>query len=348
MFARGLISPGGEAGGASAVLIRELATAIPDPVAGSDRRRRPALCHDGTPLVLSIKLGRGRSDGLRLLIEPGALDRSVAEQVALSLAKLDRLIGLLSWRAAAADINTITRFVFPPDPQSIRGWWGGIWLGASVPASPDRDSEAELRVYLNLRHGDAASRWRRVIGLLSAFGEAASDAAFAGWIQCARPHALPVGLGVVLKAGIVAAIRVYVGVAQPDLSSLTALGEPISPTGQVALADLYRGFTDRFGALRSQGVTVGYDLVREDSGQPFRGIGRVKMDMCCQFVSPERQAGIGPWVEGLATEWSLDPAPLKGFMADVDASWGGSNVEFLSFGFAPDPAHITVYVKPRS
>src|SRR5690349_5514100 len=96
------------AGKVEPTLMRALTASIGATTTPAAWQRRPSLCHDGMPILLSLKLSHTRNDALRLLVEPGSLTMTVAQQIAFSLTTLDRLLGLLSWRSAAKDLNIIT------------------------------------------------------------------------------------------------------------------------------------------------------------------------------------------------------------------------------------------------
>ncbi len=272
---------------------------------------------------------------------------SVAQQIAYSLARLDHLLGVLAWRGATADINAITAQVFPPDPGATRDWWGGVWLGTSaLPSANGAILDVELRLYFNLRHGDASTRWRLLAGLVLSFGPSSFQSALENWLATWSAHAIPVGLGVVVVAGRVCAMRAYVGVKNPTLQSLFALSPTVSVTGLRALTETFGSFTDRFGPMRPQAVTVGYDFNRASSGSFLPELGRVKVDICCHLIAPELRPLLVTWITQVLSLLSLNSCSLERFLAGVHTVWSGSEVQFLSIGFAPNLDHVTVYVKP--
>ena len=331
------------AGEVEPVLTRVLAASIGAATMPQEWQRRPSLCHDGMPILLSLKLSHTRNDALRLLVEPGSLTMTVAQQIAFSLTTLDRLLGLLSWRSAAEDLNIITAAVLPADAESTREWWGGIWLGASVfPYSSGSRPPAELRIYLNLRHGDGPARWQRLAGLFSCLS---GPAFIESWLARVTLEAIPVGLGVVVVNGQVGAIRIYVA-AKSAVSTLVSLCQPISPKGEQALMESYESFVAQFGVPAAQTVTLGYDFVRDKAGDFLPRIGRVKVELYCEGVAPNHHMDVVSWVEQLLTNWSFDVCPLRNFVRDVEASWARCEIEHVSLGFAPNPDHVTVYVKP--
>jgi hypothetical protein len=341
------------ADGPGAILLGELAASIDASGAPAQWQRRPSLSFDGTPLVLSCKLAREADPALRVLVEPGHLGMTVAQQVACALTRLDGMLGRLGWRQAVAQINAIASCVFPHDAADTAHWWGGIWLGASVAACVSAGAEstgadADLRLYLNLRHGDASARWRRLRAVLAAFAQGQAIPGLPAWMSMVAEHAIPVGLGMVVSAAGVIALRVYVGVATPSLAVLTALAHSVDDAAVPELATVHDGFTDRFGPMPAQSVTAGFDFLRSRSDvQGQISIRRTKFDLCCDLIDPARRPLLLPWIRQLLADQALDAAPLATLLGDIDAIWGGSRIQFLSLGFQPRFDHLTVYVLPQ-
>lgn len=303
-------------------------------------RRRPSISDDGESVVLSWKAGYKDDEFIRVLVESGTLRMTVAEQIAYSLTRLDDLLGQLEWRRAAQAINTITKQVFPADSSMTDGWRGGIWLGAEVKTDL---SEAELRLYLNLRHGAHDDRWQRLHGLVSTFSSETIAPFLNDWVPKSSKYAIPVGLGVVLFDGSVKGIRAYVSVETPTIESIEATIAGFEGEAHHTLQLVYDSFTSRFGAMCKHGVTIGCDFI-SGAKSPYR----MKVDICCHLVPPELSIHIVPWIEELLSEWSFDPALFKEFMRDIHKFWKGSTVQFLSLGFAPQLEHATIYVKPSA
>ena len=333
--------------GVGATLIRELSASIVPSGHEATWQRRPSISFDGTPIILSQKIGRNIGEALRVLVEPGSFDMTVAQQITFSLMRLDRLLGVLGWRTAAADINSIATQVFPSDRAATSGWWGGIWLGTNVlPSVNGSLSFAELRLYLNLRHGTTAVRWRTVATLVSSFLSPSLEPLLDNWLTTVSSHAIPVGLGLVVADGRVSAIRVYVGVYSPTLESLSALSSSFCAASHRELAQAHDSFTDRFGAMRPHAATIGYDFIRDMTPHSPLTIGRVKVDICCHLVAPEERLLLASWIKQLLVAWLFEPSSLEAFLDDVHAVWTSSEIQFLSLGFTSSLDHVTVYVKP--
>ncbi len=179
-------------------ILREIAGSIVPLGDKTTWNRRPSITDDGTPVVLSWKAYRGGNNTVRVLAESGSLRMTVAEQIAYSLTKLDNVLGLLGWRNAASQINSITGHVFPADSSETLAWRGGIWLGAEVNLD---SSDAELRFYLNLRHGEADERWRKLLCIISSFSSVTINPFLCDWERAARLYAIPIGVGVFRRAG---------------------------------------------------------------------------------------------------------------------------------------------------
>jgi hypothetical protein len=333
------------------VLAQSLARSVLESGPTGQWRRRPSLCHDGTAAQLSVKMSGAdtSTDMVRLLVEPGSLRMTVAQQLSHGLTALDDLLGLLDWRSAADDINIITTSVLPADAEQTRGWWGGMWLGgefaptASVTAA--HRPPAELRIYLNLRHGDAEHRWRLVSRMFERFQQHGGAAVFSPWLSSTVRRTTPVGLGIVVMSGRVAAVRLYVAVSAVDELAIP-VGGLMDATASDALRGAYSSFTRLFGPLPSGTVTVGVDFLRDRDGEFVDRVGRVKVELSCQGVQHDRRAAVIDWTTSVLADWTLDAGPLGRFVDDMDSSWGGFDIQHISLGFAPQPVHVTVYAKP--
>lgn len=306
-------------------------------------RRRPSLTHDGTAVVYSHELA-DESPGrpFRILTEPGGTAITVAQQIDWSLHLVDMLLGVLGWRAAAADLNAIASVVFPEDPSVVNAWWGGIWLGLA--GGPGR---VELRVYMNLRHDAPGARWQRVADVLALFGDERLESPLREVVDRAGPHGTPVGLGVAIVDGCVPVLRLYVGVHRPGRAVLRALlPERFGDEG--SLVDSLDGiFTGLAGVFGSQSVTVGYDFRRDTDGVFVPDIARVKFDVSCQFLSSADGAAVLSRLAGLP-DWSAWRAPaLSRFTEDLTTCFGGFELEYVSMSMGTRPMTGTVYAKPH-
>lgn len=319
-------------------ILRELVQSVIPSGNDSLWKRRPSISDDGTPVVLSWKTSRSGDDYVRVLVESGTLSMTVAEQIAYSLTRLDYLLGILEWRGAVPGINCITEQVFPADFSSTLGWRGGIWLGAEVKTDL---SEAELRLYLNLRHGGPDERWQRLHRLVSRFSSETITPFLEEWEGMASKCAVPVGLGVVVSEARVKGIRAYISVENPTVESIEAALAGARANAHHALQAVCNSFTSRFGSMKKHGVTIGCDFLPK-AKTPHR----MKVDVCCHLVTPGRMPRLLPWLEKLLAEWSFEPMLFQDFMRDIHMFWQGSSVQFLSLGFAPELEHATIYVKP--
>jgi len=303
-------------------------------------QRRPSISDDGTAVVLSVKTGTRKDHKLRILVEPGSLRMTVAQQIAFALRSLDELLGDLGWRGAVPVINAITAKVFPDDPAATRDWRGGLWLGAEV--SPD-SSDVEVRVYLNLRHDIAEERWKRLAAIVTGFASTTIAPFLDDWTDRAHAQAIPVGIGIVIAHGHVRGLRTYIGVERPTADVLNSLCRGLSENAHSTLDTLYDTFVARFGPLSRQTVTLGYDFA-PGSRKPER----IKVDICCHLVKHPLTPQLVPWIKERLREFRFDDAHLLHFIHDVATYWPGSRVQFFSLGFTPDLEHATVYVTTSS
>lgn len=325
---------------ASAVMLDTLARSIHLSGDKTQWKRRPSISDDGMPIVLSYKADREREEHIRLLVEAGTLQMSVAQQIAYALTELDRLLGLLSWRGAAAQINTILKQVLPVDASQTARWRGGIWLGADVKID---GSEEELRLYLNLRHGSRDERWQRLVSLVTGFATDSIAPFLRAWQPKAMRFAVPVGLGIVVADGFVKGIRTYVSVETPSVTSVEAVITGFERHAHKTIASVFGRFISDFGVMPPHSVTVGFDFVPERE-TPYR----TKIDISCQSINVRQGARLARWIAAYLAQWSFDPRSFREFMDDIHRFWHGSVIQYFSLGFAPKLQHATVYVQPTS
>jgi hypothetical protein len=333
----GRVSVGAEGRMIHDALMRSIEASNP----GVEGARQPSMCHDGTPLVYSVKLGHPVPDAFRVLVEPGSLRDGVARQIAFSLTVVDQLLSRLSWHAAASDINTVTARVLPNDVEAADRCWGGIWLGASIPQSSDCDRESELRMYFNLRHGDTWTRWRRLKAILTTLAPEGEQAHAMAWVETTSTYTRPVGVALVVAKGRVRGCRIYAVTSPQALTTLVSLQQVNNGRG---ISEFCAAFERTFGLPPS--VTVGYDFENTEAGlRP--AVARTKVDLCCQLMEPARKHEIVPWIAGVLRRWNMTTVVLDRFVADLKAEWGQFDVEFVGVGVTRDTHHVTMYAKPH-
>lgn len=310
--------------------------------------RRPSLCLDNTPVVYSQSLAtmQKRQDDregmtFRLLVEPGGTGITVAKQVDVALLTADRIIQRLNWQAAISDLNGLVARVFPDDASVLQNWWGGIWLGLAVSLH-----SLQLRLYLNLRHGNAHARWQRFADVMGFLGDETLGDLLQRLASTVAPFAIPVGVGVVLSENRVAALRLYVGVYHPTQETIKSLLIDSNERKDQVVVELFESFGTLIGLSKSQSVTIGYDFFLDNHGIILPLIERVKIDVCCQFMSEDCEPELYATLSRFAQIWQLDIDPLKFFVADLVESFGGYRTEFVSFSLSGESPGITVYAKP--
>lgn len=303
--------------------------------------RAASICIDGTPVVFSVKLThQEEAPAFRVLVEPGGTGITVPQQINCSLKAADELLQIMGWQAAAEQVNRIIQHVFPANSEELENWWGGIWLGTSV-----AESHTELRMYLNLRHGNIVQRWQRVADVLTEFGDESLQPVLQKLINQTSAHAIPVGLGIVIS-NTVRGIRLYCGMHEPNEESILHC---ISGDASLVKEDIgwfCHSIVEQFGDFTRQSVTLGYDfhLDKEGNLQPL--ISRTKIDVACQrFAKAE---GFSSFLEQMVQEFKFDNRQLPAFLADLDHCFSGSDVEYISLGIDGGIDHLTVYAKPHS
>lgn len=303
--------------------------------------RAASICTDGTPVVFSVKLTREQlAPAFRVLVEPGGTGITVPQQVNCSLRAADELLQIMGWQQAAEQVNRIIHHVFPAESSELENWWGGIWLGTSI-----SESHTELRMYLNLRHGNAFRRWQRVADVLSEFSDESIAPVLEKLITQTSPHAVPVGLGIVISK-TVRGIRLYTGMQEPDEKSIL---DCISGDASLVREDVEwfcKAIHEQFGPFARQSITLGYDFHLDKSGilQPL--ISRTKIDVACQrFAKAE---GFINFLHQLVQQFQFDNSQLPSFLTDLNEHFNGCDVEYISLGIDGGIDHLTVYAKPHS
>jgi len=302
--------------------------------------RRPSMCHDGTPVVYSVKLGASVRDAYRLLVEPGSLGHGVGRQVARSLSIADRVLEQLGWQAAVPVINTVAGCVFAGQEAVVERWWGGVWLGASIPS--DGGDRPELRLYLNLRNGPACDRWQRLAALFRRLECGDGSGRACAWIDAMMPAATPVGLAMVVSDGCVRGLRVYTVIHFDALGRL-ALAARAPDRHRALLQRFCTGFAQRFGAIER--MTVGTDFALSGRGLEA-SVARIKVDLCCQLIAAERRSGVQHWVEEQLAALRIDARPLRRFVDRLRAHWHHADIEFVGLAVKDGMPEVTVYAKP--
>jgi hypothetical protein len=318
-----------------------LLRAIVDTCPADIQRRRASMCLDGTPVVYSLKLKQApEPSAFRMLVEPGGLSITVPEQIDLSLRTVDGLLHALGWESTVADLNAVIARVFPKEINALSHWWGGIWLGMDL--SPNG---IELRLYLNLRHGEALARWQRVADVLAWFSDESLAAPLKSLIEQVSVHAIPVGLGVVVSNRI-RACRIYAGMYEPKLEAILAASPELRADGAGEVSLFCNSFLKAFGPFTRQSVTLGYDFIFDTDGLLHTNIARTKIDVSCQLLAGGARHLLAPLVKDLLRAWQMDAEPLSIFLKEMRACFHGVSIEYISLGFNRALDHVTVYAKP--
>jgi len=313
------------------------------------QRRRASLCLDGTPIVYSLKL-RLEADQLgqkadelpfRMLVEPGGLGITVAEQIDSSLSIVDTLLHGLGWQSTVDDLNEVIRCVFPRRASELSHWGGGIWLGMDF-----TPGWVELRLYCNLRYGSELARWQRLADVLSWFGDPSLAGPLKSLIERVSPYAVPVGLGLVVSQRI-CGFRLYAGVHEPSLPTIMQAWPDQTEDMARNFGLFCKAFTRVCGPFARQSVTFGFDFLLGQNGFLHPQISRTKIDVSCQVISGGAVPLLLPMLRDLFDTWQLDSRKLDAFLEDLWICFGGSSFEHVSLGFGEKLDHVTIYAKPH-
>jgi hypothetical protein len=307
-------------------------------------RRRASISVDGTPVVYSLQLTRGADrPAFRMLCEPGGLAIPVAEQIDFSRGVLRALTGRLGWRTAQAELDEILARVIPGDPAAMSNWWGGLWIGAAM-----LGEAAEIRVYVNLRHGEYLSRWQRIADLLAPFADQRLVPAVRQWMDTAGLVAIPVGVGAVLTAAGVPVVRVYLGVETPCMDAFRTARGRQSDESDAALAGFCAAFEACYGRFRRQSVTLGYDFAREGDGLFRPGISRFKVDVSFGHIAAGAEPSADAFIASrIDSAFPGGSASYRQFRTDLEECFGGSSIEYASLATRGERlSEMTVYARP--
>lgn len=314
---------------------------IPDE---SNPYRRPSMFSDGTKIGFSFQAqlipeNALKHHSLRMLVEPGGVGIDLPNQINFALATINRLLTQLSWQHLSIDINRIVRIVFPREAVLLSSWWGGIWLGAEI-----ADSEANIRIYLNLRSGSPVARWQRVADVLGPYAPKNMESNFLTLIeQVSACAGIPVGLALVLKNGQLGGIRLYVGIDDPTPESVCA-AMPREIGSVVHLRDRLKSLVHAFGPFEYNAVTVAYDFAfKADAILP--SIDRFKADIGCSDYQRQLPCVLDEWIErDFGREIHMR---FLNFTKHLENAFGGSLIDYLSFGFRKcGTIERTCYLQP--
>ena len=313
------------------------------------QRRRASLCLDGTPIVYSLKLrpeadqSRQKADDqtFRMLVEPGGLGITVAEQIDSSLRTVDALLHELGWQSPVDDLNEVIRCIFPRRASELSHWCGGIWLGMDF-----APRWIELRLYCNLRYGSELARWQRLADVLSCFGDPSLAGPLKSLIERVSPYAVPVGLCLVVSQQL-RGFRLYAGIHEPSLPIIMQAWPDQPQTAADTLCFFCKAFTRACGPFARQSVTFGFDFLLGQNGLIHPRISRTKIDFSCQVISGETMHLLLPLLRDLLDTWHMSFAKLDMFLNDLMVCFGGSSLEHVSLGFGEKLDHVTVYAKPH-
>lgn len=303
-------------------------------------RRRLAISSLGVPVVYSHKCRTGDRPAFRLLAEPGGTSITVAEQVQLSRALLDRVFDHFEWDRARAPVNAILDVLLPTDIEEYSTWHGGLGFGFEC-----GDSGQELRVYCNVRHGDLRLRWQRVVDAIGEIADERAEPALREIVDISSPRAVPAGLALALNDRGVTGVRVYCGLCDATGEGAVAA----LPRALASSASSIRAFVQQycatFGDLVSQEITLAYDFAVRD-GLMHPSVARYKVDVYCEAVSRRERARLIAWAENQLLARGLAPSDLQVFLVDLDDAFTGSTLQYLSLACRKKEEEITVYCIP--
>ena len=325
---------------ADAWLHEQLLDAAFDDTAQTVCRRRLAISAAGVPVVYSYKCSPRDPANFRMLAEPGGTGITVAEQVQLSRTLIDRVIDHLAWENARVPANAILDVLLPSDPDFYAAWHGGIGFGLET-----SERRPELRVYVNVRHGDLLARWQRLVDAVGEIADERAEPALREIVDVASPRAVPAGLALAIDDRGVTGLRLYCGMTDASAAGATAALPGVLAAAAPRIAGFLTSYVESFGDLVSQDITIAYDFVVRD-GLLHPTVARYKTDVYCELVSKQHGERLMAWVEGQLISRGLDPSCLYRFLNDVEAAFGGYALQYVSLGSRDRGDELTVYCIP--
>ena len=260
--------------------------------------RRPLqashLNADGTPFQFALALGAGRP-ALQFLTEPAAPGLFGAQRMVAARRCAVDAAALLGAEASLAAVSPWIDALAPPaDAALLAEDAGAIWLGAAFA----HGGQARLKVYINAKHGTAASRWARLDAMAARFGVPADWRAAGPAVD----RLAPLGVAVIVGPGSAPTARIYLaGYGQ-------ALGD------HLAFAERFGGFAFRHQVNRAMST-----LLEDDAAFPTRsvvasvglgaeGLADAKIELCahCAFDDDAQAAAR---CARLLRQIDIDPAP---------------------------------------
>jgi hypothetical protein len=323
-------------------LHEQLLDAAFDDTAQTICRRRLAISAAGVPVVYSHKCSPRSRASFRMLAEPGGTGVTVAEQVQLSRALINRVIDHLGWEDARVPANAILDVLLPPEPSFYTAWHGGIGLGLEV-----GDRGPELRVYVNVRHGDLRVRWQRLVDAVGEIADERAEPALREIVDIASPRAVPAGLALAIDGRGVTALRLYCGMTDASAGGVTAALPRLHAGAAPSITQFLRSYAECFGDPIGQDVTVAYDFVVLD-GLLSPTASRYKADVFCEPVSGRHGDRLMAWLEAQLATRGLGGgvSELHRFLNDVEDAFGAFTLQYVSLGCSDRGDEVTVYCIP--
>lgn len=303
-------------------------------------RRRLAISAPGVPVVYSYKCTPRDSSSFRMLAEPGGTGITVAEQVQLSRTLIDRVIDHLCWEGARAPANAMLDVLLPADADSYAAWHGGLGFGLET-----NDCGPELRVYVNVRHGDLLARWQRLVDAIGEIADERAEPALREIVDIASPRAVPAGLGFAMDERGVRAIRLYCGMSEASADGAASALPRVLSAAMPNVAGFLRSYVESFGELVSQDATVAYDFIVHD-GLLHPTVSRFKIDVFCEQVSRRDGERLMAWLEAQLCSRGLPVSGIYGFLNDLDDAFRGATLQYISLGCSDRGDELTVYCIP--
>ena len=309
----------------------------------STQKRQPSMFIDGTKVGYSLQLNvKGISEdlGFRILVEPGGVGMTLPEQINFSLSKLDIIFATLGWQHLAKDINRIIASVYPKNPVALNNWIGGMWLGADI-----KQSYSDLKLYMNLRNGDIASRWQRIADVFAPYAAQEIKPLFCQTLEeSIKSGGIPVGLGVVIRNGKLLGFRIYISLENPT-TSIIIQAIPVNIIHDGKFRNKLEELEAILNNFEGHSVTIGYDFILHEK-LILPEVYRFKADLCFNKFINNKKDLIASWVRDNFNIYVYNQ--FNSFFSLLDQRFGGNDIDYISLGLKGNKeSQITWYTKPH-
>jgi hypothetical protein len=192
---------------------------------GDGPRRFSAINADGVPFQWSVSIG-SKPGGLRFLTDCGLPGTPISARIQHSREKLSQLSTVLSFSNALPALDRALDCLLP-DTDLLDASLMGLWLAVGV--APNGNSG--LKVYVNERVGDIATRYYRFAECLAAFKRHAALQYLSTLVQVIGLRAVPVASAFDVESTGIGRLKLYFRSSDGSPALLDAIARAVGCEG---------------------------------------------------------------------------------------------------------------------